>query len=70
MIEKRILELEIRINRYIYFKSKSQLKILESVQNEDFESAAEERDHIALFDQKIEESQIKKDELTKSKKTK
>lgn len=68
MIEKRILELEIRINRYIYFKSKSQLKILESVQNEDFESAAEERDHIALFDQKIEETQIKIDELTKLKK--
>jgi protein-arginine kinase activator protein McsA len=68
MIEKRILELEIRINRYIYFKSKSQLKILESVQNEDFESAAEERDHIALFDQKIEETQIKIVELTKSKK--
>jgi hypothetical protein len=68
MIEKRILELEIRINRYIYFKSKSQLKILESVQNEDFESAAEERDHIALFDQKIEETQIKIVELTKLKK--
>ena len=67
-IEKRILELELRINRYIYFRSKSQLKIFESVENEDFETAGEERDHIALFDQKIEETQIKIVELTKSKK--
>ena len=67
-IEKRILELELRINRYIYFKSKSQLKIFESVENEDFETAGEQRDQIALYDQKINESQIKIVELTKSKK--
>jgi hypothetical protein len=65
-IEKRILELELRINRYIYFRSKSQLKIFESVENEDFETAAEEHDHIALFDQKIVESLSKKEELIKS----
>ena len=65
--EKRFLELELRMNRYIYFKSKSQLKIFESVENEDFETAAEQRDQIALYDQKIEETQIKKVELIKTK---
>ena len=65
-IEKRILELDIRINRYIYFKSKSQLKIFEAIENEDFETAAEHRDQISLYDQKISESLSKKKELIKS----
>ncbi len=49
-IEKRVLEMELRINRYIYFKSKSQLKIFESIENEDFETAADERDKTAVID--------------------
>ena len=65
--EKRVLEMELRINRYIYFRSKSQLKIFESIENEDFETAAEQRDQIALYDQKIDETQIKKVELIKTK---
>jgi hypothetical protein len=69
-IEKRLLEMELRINRYIYFKSKSQLKIYESIENEDFETAADERDKTVVFDQKIEECQLELLQLSKFKKFK
>ena len=69
-IEKRFLEMELRINRYIYFKSKSQLKIYESIENEDFETAADERDKTVVFDQKIEEYQLELLQLSKFKKFK
>jgi hypothetical protein len=44
------------------------LKIFESIENEDFETAADERDKTAVFDQKIEECQIELLQLSKFKK--
>jgi hypothetical protein len=62
-LERRILELELRINRFIYLKSKSKLKIFDAIENEDFEKAAEERDHIVLFDKKTKEIENQRIEL-------
>lgn len=64
-IEKKLVELKVQFTRYHYFRARSELKMLQAVEEEEFEAAAEERDKLAIFDQKIEEVTIKKNELLK-----
>lgn len=66
-IEKKLIELKVLFTRYHYFRAKSELKMLQAVEEEEFETAAEERDRLAVFDQKIEDVNNKKNEILKSK---
>ena len=66
-IEKKLIELKVLFTRYHYFRAKSELKMLQAVEEEEFETAAEERDRLAVFDQKIEEVNSRKNEILKSK---
>lgn len=62
-VERRLIELKVQFTRYHYFRAKSELLMLKSVDEEDFETAAEERDRLAVFDQKIEEVTKKRNDL-------
>jgi len=53
--ERRLLELKVQFSRYHYFRAKSELNMLKAVDQEDYETAAQERDNLTVFDQKIEE---------------
>lgn len=66
-IEKKLIELKVLFTRYHYFRAKSELKMIQAVEEEEFETAAEERDRLAVFDQKIEEVNSRKNEILKSK---
>ncbi len=65
--EKRLLELKVLYTRYHYFRARSELKMIQAVEEEDFETAAKERDNLAVFDEKIEEVNNKKNNLLKIK---
>jgi hypothetical protein len=41
------------------------MKMLQAVEEEEFETAAQERDRLEVFDKKIEEVTIRKNELLK-----
>jgi len=65
-LERRLIELKVQFTRYHYFRARSELSMLKAVEEEDFEIAAIERDSLAVFDQKIEEVNNKKDEILKN----
>jgi hypothetical protein len=62
-LEKKLIELKVQFTRYHYFRARSELKMLQAVEEEEFETAAQERDRLAVFDKRIEEIQSKKNEL-------
>jgi hypothetical protein len=62
-LEKKLIELKVQFTRYHYFRARSELKMLQAVEEEEFETAALERDRLAVFDKRIEEIQSKKNEL-------
>lgn len=66
-LEKKLIELKVQFTRYHYFRARSELKMLQAVEEEEFETAAQERDRLAVFDQKIEDVNNKKNEILKSK---
>jgi hypothetical protein len=63
--EIKILEIKVQLTRYRYFRARSELRMLNAVDEEDFELAANERDNIKVFDEKIAEVTNKKNELLK-----
>jgi hypothetical protein len=62
-LERRLIELKVQFTRYHYFRAKSELNMIKAVAEEDYETAAKERDNLALLDEKIEEVNNKKDDL-------
>ena len=64
-LERRLIELKVQYCRNHYFRAKSELNMIKAVAEEDYETAAKERDNLALFDEKIEELTFKKNELLK-----
>lgn len=64
--ERRLLELKVQFSRYHYFRAKSELNMLKAVDQEDYETAAQERDNLSVFDDKIEEVTKKRNELIKN----
>ena len=62
-LENKLIELKVQFTRYHYFRARSELKMLQAVEEEEFETAAQERDRLAVFDKRIEEIQSKKNEL-------
>jgi hypothetical protein len=64
-LEKKLIELKVQFTRYHYFRARSEMKMLQAVEEEEFETAAQERDRLAVFDKKIEEVTIRKNELLK-----
>jgi hypothetical protein len=67
-LEIKILELKVQFTRYHYFRARSELKMIQAAEEEDFETAAQERDNLAVFDEKIEEVNNKKNNLINTKK--
>jgi hypothetical protein len=62
-LERRLIELKVQYCRHHYFRAKSELNMIKAVAEEDYETAAKERDNLALLDGKIEEVNNKKDDL-------
>jgi|GEM_PF-5603945 protein-arginine kinase activator protein McsA len=62
-LEIRLIELKVQYCRHHYFRAKSELNMIKAVAEEDYETAAKERDNLALLDEKIEEVNNKKDDL-------
>ena len=62
-LERRLIELKVQFTRYHYFRARSELSMLKAVEEEDFEIAAIERDSLAVFDLKIDEVNMKKNNL-------
>ncbi len=67
-LERQLIELKVQYCRHHYFRAKSELNMIKAVAEEDYETAAKERDNIALFDEKIEGVNNKKEELLKNNK--
>jgi hypothetical protein len=67
-LERQLIELKVLYCRDHYFRAKSELNMIKAVAEEDYETAAKERDILALFDERIEEVNNKKEELLKKKK--
>ena len=66
-LEIRLIELKVQYCRHHYFRAKSELNMIKAVAEEDYETAAKERDNLALLDEKIEEVNNKKNNLLKIK---
>lgn len=64
-LEKKLIELKVQFTRYHYIRAKSEMKMLQAVEEEEFETAAQERDRLAILDKKIEEVNNKKNNLLK-----
>jgi hypothetical protein len=62
-LERRLIELKVQFTRFHYYRAKSELMMLKAVEEEDFETAALERDRLAVFDLKIDEVNMKKNNL-------
>jgi protein-arginine kinase activator protein McsA len=67
-LERRITELKVQYTRYRYFRAKSELNKLRALEEEDFETAAKERDNLVVLAEKIHEVSIKRNELLNRKK--
>ena len=67
-LERRIIELKVQYTRYHYFRARSELNKLRALEVEDFETAAKERDNLVVFDEKIHEVSMKRNELLNGKK--
>jgi hypothetical protein len=67
-LERRIIELKVQYTRYRYFRAKSELNKLRALEEEDFETAAKERDNLVVLAEKIHEVSIKRNELLNRKK--
>jgi hypothetical protein len=67
-LERRIIELNVQYTKCCYFRAKSELNKLRALEEEDFETAAKERDNLVVLDEKIHEVSIKRSELLISKK--
>lgn len=66
-LERRIIELKVQYTRYHYFRARSELNKLRALEVEDFETAAKERDNLVVFDEKIHEVSMKRNELLNGK---
>jgi hypothetical protein len=67
-LKKQILEMEIKLTRCNYFKAKSELRILQAIEDENYECAAQERDNIKAYKQTIVNIRNNKIDLLKHKK--
>ena len=67
-LERRITELKVQYTRYHYFRARSELNKLRALEEEDFETAAKERDNLVVFDEKIHEVSMKRNELLNDRK--
>ncbi len=41
-LEKKLIELKVQFTRYHYFRARSEMKMLQAVEEEEFETAAQE----------------------------
>ena len=67
-VERRLIELKVQYTRCRYFRARSELNKLKAVDEEDYETAATERDNLLEFDRKLSNIIQKKNELIKTKK--
>jgi hypothetical protein len=67
-VERRLIELKVQYTRCRYFRARSELSKLKAIDEEDYETAATERDNLLEFDRKLSDIIQKKNELIKRKK--